>query len=57
MKLTGAYVVTDGEVMIMREGRIIDIVEAGELLDSRIWTGATAVAYTDCTLAPQALAA
>jgi len=55
--LSGAYVVTRGEVMILRAGRIIDIVEAGELLDASIWRGATAVAYTDCTLAPQSLAA
>jgi len=45
------YTVAAGEVMILRDGRLVDLVEAGELLDPRIWQGATAVARTDCTLA------
>lgn len=45
------YTVTAGEVMILRNGHLVDLVEAGELLDPRIWQGATAVARTDCTLA------
>ena len=56
-QLAGTYVVANGEVMILRDGRLVDIVEAGELLDARIWRGATAIAYTDCTLAPRPIAA
>lgn len=47
---TRAYTVASGEVLVERDGRLIDIVEAGELLDPRIWGDATAIAYTDCTL-------
>lgn len=56
MPLANAYTVASGEVLILREGRVVDIVEPGELLDPRIWTDATAVALTDCTLAPQVAA-
>ena len=44
------YTVASGEVLVHRNGELIDIVEAGELLDPRIWGDATAVAHTDCTL-------
>ena len=53
VQLNGAYVVARGAAMIVRNGFIVDFVEAGELLDSRIWQNATAVAYTDCLLLPQ----
>ena len=53
-QLNGAYLVAKGEVMIIRDGNIVDFVEKDELLDSRIWRDATAVAYTDCLLTPQA---
>lgn len=45
-----SYLVTSGEVLILRRGRAIDLVEAGELLESELWPGAIAVALTDCTL-------
>ncbi|MEZ4706425.1 MAG: hypothetical protein R3A44_04425 [Caldilineaceae bacterium] len=54
-----AYRVLKGEVLILRQGRVVDLVETGELLDAHIWPGATAVAWTDCTLEavrPQPLA-
>ena len=51
--LARAYVVASGEVLILRDGRPVDLVEAGELLDPRIWRDATAIARTDCTLAPR----
>ncbi|MEZ4656389.1 MAG: hypothetical protein R2911_02350 [Caldilineaceae bacterium] len=47
---TSAYRVLKGEVLILRQGRVVDLVEAGELLDARIWPGAMAVAWTECTL-------
>ena len=43
---TGAYLVTSGEVLIARNGRPVDLVEAGELLDIELWPGATAIALT-----------
>ena len=44
------YKVLEGEVLIVRNGRTVDLVEAGEWLDAQIWTDATAVAWTDCIL-------
>ena len=46
-----SYSIASGEVLILRGGRPIDLVETGELLDPRIWRDATAIAFTDCTLA------
>ena len=46
MRNTGTYVVTSGEVLIVRNNRPVDLVEAGELLDSELWPGATAIALT-----------
>ncbi len=51
-----AYTVASGEVLVQRDGRLIDIVEAGELLDPRFWGDATAIARTDCTLTAPTLA-
>ena len=45
-----SYVVTSGEVLILRDERPIDLVEAGELLDLTLWPGTTAVALSSCTL-------
>jgi CRP-like cAMP-binding protein len=44
------YTVASGEVLVHRAGQLVDIVEAGELLDPRFWGDATATAHTDCTL-------
>lgn len=55
--LASAYMVASGEVLILRDGRLVDLVEAGELLDPSIWSDATAIAFTDCTLAPRPAAA
>ncbi|MEZ4618728.1 MAG: hypothetical protein R2867_24885 [Caldilineaceae bacterium] len=44
------YLVTDGEVVILRNGRPIDLVECDEVLDMRLWPNATAMALSDCTL-------
>ena len=57
LPLANVYMVASGEVMILRGGQLVDLVEAGELLDQRIWRGATAIAHTDCMLAPPAVAA
>ena len=46
-----AYIVESGEVLIICGGQPVDLIEAGELLDSRFWHDATAVAHTDCILA------
>lgn len=51
-----AYTVASGVVLVHRHGELIDIVEAGELLDPHFWGDATAVAYTDCTLTAPAVA-
>lgn len=45
-----AYQVISGEVVILRSGQMVDLVQAGELLDASIWNGATAVAWTHCVL-------
>lgn len=39
-----------GEIVIFSNGRPVDLVEAGEYVDTRMWVDATAVAQTDCTL-------
>ncbi|MEZ4684272.1 MAG: hypothetical protein R2932_59680 [Caldilineaceae bacterium] len=44
------YLVTDGEVVILRNGRPLDLVECDEVLDMRLWPNATAMALSDCTL-------
>ncbi|MEZ4659735.1 MAG: hypothetical protein R2911_19440, partial [Caldilineaceae bacterium] len=44
------YQVLAGEVLIVRNGRTVDLVEAGEWLNAQIWPGATAMAWTDCIL-------
>ena len=45
-----AHRILAGEVLIVRNGHIVDLVQAGELLDPRIWDDAIAVALTDCVL-------
>lgn len=48
----GAFCLVEGEIVIMRRGLAIDLVEAGEYVDVSMWSGnTTAVARTDCTLA------
>ena len=42
------YRVVAGEVVIVRNGSAVDIVEPGEYLDPSIWQHATAIAWTDC---------
>ena len=44
------YLVTDGEVGILRNGRPIDLVECDEVLDMMLWPNSTAMALSDCTL-------
>ena len=43
-----AYLILSGEVIIIRNGQVIDLVEEGELLDPQMWQGATAIAWTQC---------
>lgn len=45
-----AYEVTCGEVLIIHNGRIVDLVEAGEILDTAFWPGAMMIARIDCVL-------
>ena len=45
-----AYLVASGEVLIVRHGQPVDLLEAGDLLDLQIWPGATAMALADSTL-------
>ncbi len=44
------YEVITGEVVIISNGQMVDLVEAGEWLDDVIWPDATIVAWTDCVL-------
>ncbi|MEZ4869962.1 MAG: hypothetical protein R3C14_52025 [Caldilineaceae bacterium] len=48
-----SYLVLSGEVVIMRNGRPVDLIEAGEWLESALWVGSSAVALTDCTVEAQ----
>lgn len=45
-----SYLVISGEVAILRNGRPIDLVECGEILDLRLWPSTTAMALSACTL-------
>jgi hypothetical protein len=45
-----AFQLMEGEIVIFRSGHPVDLVEAGEYVDGRMWTEATAVARTHCTL-------
>lgn len=47
-----AFVVSSGEVVIMQNGRPVDLIEAGEYFDESIWLGAEAIALSDCRLVP-----
>ncbi len=46
------YLLVSGEVIILRNGQIVDLVESGELLDPAIWPGAMAVAWHASILQP-----
>lgn len=47
---TSAFHLLAGEVVIIRHGQVVDLVETGERIDAAIWNGGTAVAWTDCVL-------
>ena len=44
------YLVTSGEVLILRNGRPVDLIEEGELLDLTLWPGTMAMALSSCVL-------
>jgi hypothetical protein len=46
------YLLVDGEVVVLRDGRIVDLVESGELLDPALWPGADAIAWHTSFLQP-----
>jgi len=46
------YTVLAGEVVILRQGRPVDLIEPGEWLDGWIGADAIAVAWRDTVLAP-----
>lgn len=47
-----AFQLVEGEIVVLRRGMAVDLIEAGEYVDSGMWSGNTvAVARTDCTLA------
>lgn len=48
------YLVTSGEILMLRNGQPVDLLEADELLDLRLWPGTTAMALSSCTLIPLA---
>lgn len=46
------HLLVDGEILILRHGQPVELIEPGEYYDAALWRGTTAVAYRDCTLAP-----
>ena len=46
------YTVLKGEVLVLCSGKMVDLIETGETLDTSFWRGAMAVAWTDCILQP-----
>jgi hypothetical protein len=44
------YRLIEGEVLVLRHGVPIDLVEAGDYIDARIWPDATLLAWTDCRM-------
>jgi hypothetical protein len=46
------YLLVDGEVVVLREGKIVDLVESGEILDPALWPGADAIAWHTSFLQP-----
>lgn len=46
-----SYLVTSGEVLILRNGRPVELLERGEIFDPSLWPGTTAMALHNCTLA------
>jgi hypothetical protein len=47
-----SYLMISGELLILRDGRPVDLVEAGDLLERALWPGTTAIALTACTFEP-----
>lgn len=47
---TQDYFLTEGELLIVQDGRPVDLIEAGEWFAPALWDGAQAVAHTDCTV-------
>lgn len=50
-----AYHLLLGEVVMLRNGQVVDLVEAGELINADMWQGVTAIAWTDCVIQTLAL--
>jgi hypothetical protein len=48
------YTLLSGEVVILRNGQIVDLIEAGEILDPVFWPGMIAVAWHHSVLQPLA---
>jgi hypothetical protein len=46
------YIVLSGEIVILRNGQIVDLVETGEILDPTFWPGTVAVAWHLSVLQP-----
>lgn len=44
------YRLIEGEILVLRHGVPIDLVEAGDYIDARIWPDATLLAWTDCRM-------
>ena len=47
-----SYLVLNGEVLVTLRGRPIDLVEPGEVVDTRFWPGATYLATLGCKMLP-----
>ena len=49
-----AYLITSGEVIILRDGQPVDLLEEDELLDLAFLPETVAIAHRSCTLIPMA---
>lgn len=49
-----AYLITSGEVVILRDGQPVDLLEEDELLDLTLLPETVAIAHRSCTLIPMA---
>lgn len=47
-----SYLITSGEVVILRDGFPVDLLEEDETIDLALWPDTVALAHRSCTLVP-----
>ena len=47
-----SYLVLNGEVLVISRGRPVDLIEQGEVVDTRFWPGAEYLATIGCKVVP-----